>query len=241
MKAFLTRVLVFALPCVAIAQIASLQIKVLEGEGTAHPAGAHLSRPLTVQVMDDMGQPVAGAAVSFQLPQEGPGGLFSNGLRTDFAITGADGRATIQSIQLNRTGGQFPIRITAVKQLTRDLGEGLHAVVQARGGIVSFQYTNDNRPMRVAPAGLPEPPASVSPEAQALGRPSAERSTDITPTTTKMEPRSSKKWIVFAAIAAACAGAAVAVVVSRTTSSKPLSSPSSAATIGTPTITIGNP
>ena len=122
MKAFITSVLVFAFPYVAIAQIASLQITVLEGEGATHPPGAHVSRPITVQVTDDTGQPVAGAAVSFQLPPEGPSGLFSNGLRTDLAITDAAGRATIQSIQLNRTSGQFPIRITAVKQLTRDLG-----------------------------------------------------------------------------------------------------------------------
>jgi hypothetical protein len=224
---------------VAIAQIASLQIKVLEGEGAAHTAGAHVSRPLTVQVMDDMGQPVAGAAVSFQLPPDGPSGLFSNGLRTDLAITDTAGRATIQSIQLNRTGGQFPIRITAVKQLTRDLGEGLHAVVQARGGIVVFQYINDDRPTPVAPAE-PAPISMPSPQAAPRG-PSAERSADITPTTAKMEPRSSKKWIVLAAIVAACAGAAAAVAVSRASSKSSSTGPGSTATVGAPTITIGNP
>jgi hypothetical protein len=236
MKVFLTRALVFAFPCVAIAQIASLQIKVLEGEGAAHSAGAHISAPLTVQVTDDMGQPVAGAAVSFQLPLEGPSGLFSNGLRTDLAMTDAAGRASIQSIQLNRNGGQFRIRITAVKELTRDLGKGLHAVVQARAAINSFQYIDDNRPTPVAPATLAEPTAMAMPATS-----SAERSADITPTPAKMAPRSSKKWIVLAAIAAAAAGAAVALVVSRSTSSKSSSGASSTATIGTPTITIGNP
>ena len=238
MKVFLTRALVFAFPCVAIAQIASLQIKVLEGEGAAHPAGAHISRPLTVQVTDDTGQPVAGAAVSFQLPPEGPSGLFSNGLRTDLAITDAAGRATIQSIQLNRTSGQFPIRITAVKQLTRDLGEGLHAVVQARGGIVALQYTHDNRPAPIAPID-PVPLSAPSPQAAPDGS-SAERSADITPTPATMEPRSSKKWIVLAAIAAACAGAAAAVVVSRATKSNS-SGLNSSVSVATPTITIGNP
>src|ERR1700684_970005 len=151
MKAFLTRALVLAFPCVAVAQIASLQIKVLEGEGAAHPAGAHISRPLTVQVTDDMGQPVAGAAVSFQLPPEGPSGLFSNGLRTDLAITDAAGHATIHSIQLNRNGGQFRIRITAVKE-------------QARAGIVSFQYINEKGPVApVAPTVPVAPATSVEP------------------------------------------------------------------------------
>src|SRR6202161_187540 len=132
MKAFLTRALVLAFPCVAVAQIASLQIKVLEGEGAAHPAGAHISRPLTVQVTDDMGHPVAGAAVSFQLPPEGPSGLFSNGLRTDLVLTDASGRASVHSMQLNRTAGQFRVRITVVKE-------------QSRAGAVSTQYIGGNR------------------------------------------------------------------------------------------------
>jgi hypothetical protein len=55
-----------------------------------------------------------------------------------------------------------------------------------------------------------------------------------------MEPRSSKKWIVLAAIAAACAGAAAAVVVSRATKSNS-SGLNSSVSVGTPTITIGNP
>jgi hypothetical protein len=240
MKAFLIRALVFVVPCMASAQIASLQITVLEGEGAAHPIGEHISRPLTVRVMDDRGQPVAGAAVNFQLPPVGPSGVFSNGLRTDLVITDADGRATIQSIQLNRIAGQFPIRITTVKQLTRDLGEGLHAVVQARGRTISIQYNYANRPTPVAPVE-PSPTVNGSPAMQPEpAGPSAERSTEITPTTAKMEPHSSKKWIVLAFIAAACAGAAVAVVVSRPRSSTP-APPSPIVSIGVPTITIGNP
>jgi len=152
MKVLLRSALVLAFPCMAMAQIASLQIRVLEGEGAAHPAGAHISRPLTVEVSDELGQPVAGAEVSFQLPPEGPGGLFSNGLRTDFTITDASGRATIQSIQLNRIGGQFRILITAVKQLTRDLGNGLRAVQQARAMVISLQSINEITSTPAAPA-----------------------------------------------------------------------------------------
>jgi hypothetical protein len=242
MKAFLTRALVFAFPCVAIAQIASLQIKVLEGEGAAHPAGAHISRPLTVQVTDDTGQPVAGAAVSFQLPPEGPSGLFSNGLRTDLAITDAAGHATIHSIQLNRNGGQFHIRITVVKE-------------QARAGIISFQYINDKTPTPVVPATPAAPPVAAAPPASATppapAEPSAERSAEpiapapaehsagITPTTAKMGPRIGKKWIVLAVVVVVAAGAALAV--SRASSSKSSTVSSSVVSVGTPTITIGNP
>ncbi len=213
-----------------------------------HPAGAHVARPLTVQVTDDMGQPVAGAAVSFQLPPEGPSGLFSNGLRTDLAITDAEGRATIHSIQLNRDGGQFRIRITAVKD-------------RARAGIVCFQSINESRAMPIAPAAPPEPaapaeaaakgapvaPAGPSAQASPNVRPtepsaerSVERSPGITPTTAKMGTRIGKKWIVLAAVVVA--GAVAALAVSRSSSSKSSSNVSCSVTcVGTPTITIGNP
>ena len=241
MKAFLTRALVFAFPCVAVAQIASLQIKVLEGEGAAHPAGAHISRPLTVQVTDDTGQPVAGAAVSFQLPPDGPSGLFSNGLRTDLAITDTAGRASIHSIQLNRNGGQFRIRITVVKE-------------QARAGIISFQYISEKgaTPVAAAAPAAPaepsaersaEPPAAEPPPAEPpAARPSAtvERSPGITPTTAKMGPRIGKKWIVLAVVVAVAAGAA-AFAVSRGSGSKSSTVSSSVVSVGAPTITIGNP
>jgi hypothetical protein len=239
MKAFLTRALVFVFPCVAIAQIASLQIKVLEGEGAAHPAGAHISRPLTVQVTDDMGQPVAGAAVSFQLPPEGPSGLFSNGLRTDLAITDAAGRATIHSIQLNRDSGQFRIRITVVKE-------------QARAGIISFQYISDTRPTPVAPAAPAPPAAPAEPSAErSAGPPAAEppsaepaatvaRSPGITPTTAKMGSRIGKKWIVLAVVVVVAAGAA-AFAVSRAGAKSSSTVSSSVVSISPPTITIGNP
>ena len=212
MKAFLTRALVFAFPCVAVAQIAILQIKVLEGEGAVHPAGARVSRPLTVQITDEMGRPVAGAAVSFQLPAAGPGGLFSNGLRTDLALTDAAGRAGIRAMQLNRTGGQFRIRITAVKE-------------QARAGIVSFQYIN-------GPSA--DQPAAPVPEG------STARSPGITPTTAKMGRRIGKKWMVLAALAAG--GGAAFLGVSRAASGAQKSTASSSSvSVGAPTITVGHP
>jgi len=213
MKVFLAGALVAALPCVAIAQIAVLQIKVLEGEAAVHPAGARIARPLTVEVTDETGRPVAGAAVSFQLPPEGPSGLFSNGLRTDLVLTDASGRASIHSVQLNRTGGQFRIRITAVKE-------------QARAGAVSIQFIGEN--------GNPAPAA-----AQTASWAKA-KSGEITPTTTKMGSGSHKKWIVLAAIVAGGAGAAFAGVTRANAGSKSTVS-SSVVSIGTPTITIGHP
>ena len=238
MKAFFARALVLALPCVAMAQIAVLQIKVVDGEGAVHPAGARIAHPVTVEVTDETGRPVAGAAVSFQLPPVGASGLFSNGLRTDLVLTDASGRASIHSVQLNRTGGQFRIRITAVKE-------------QARAGAISTQYIAESRggtPAASAKAGAAAPaPATAQTGAQPTAQTGAEtpsqtkaKSGEITPTTAKMGSGSHKKWIILAAIVAAGAGAAF-VGVSRAAGSSKSTVSSSVVSIGTPTVTIGNP
>jgi hypothetical protein len=120
-------VLWISVAAVAPAQVAILQIQVVEGEGAVHAPGARSSRPLTVQVTDESGKPVTAAAVSFHLPEDGPSGTFSSGLRTDVATTDTRGRATIHTFQANRIPGRFQLRIIASKE-------------QARAGTVSFQY-----------------------------------------------------------------------------------------------------
>ena len=92
-----------------------------------HPPGARASRALTVEVTDETGKPVPGSAVSFHLPEDGPGGTFLNGLRTEVATTDSHGHATLHGLQVNRTPGKFEIRIVASKE-------------QARAGMVSAQY-----------------------------------------------------------------------------------------------------
>ena len=104
-----------------------VQLKVIEGEGTVYRTGTRATRGLTVLVTDEAGKPVANAAVSFRLPEDGAGGVFSSGLRTEVITTGADGRATVWGMQWNKTPGPVEIRITTVKD-------------QARAGLVSTQY-----------------------------------------------------------------------------------------------------
>jgi len=126
----------------AFAQVAILQIKVVEGEGTVHVPGTRSQRPLTVEVTDETGRPVTGAAVSFHLPEDGPGGSFANGLRTEIMITDAHGRASLHGFHVNRIGGRFQLRILASKE-------------QARAGIVSFQYVMETKgaaPVTAAPS-----------------------------------------------------------------------------------------
>lgn len=127
MKFILSTALLGAFAHLAVGQVAVLHIQVIEGEGAVNAAGARNSRPLAVEVTDETGKPVEGASVSFHLPDEGPGGSFGSGLRTDVTITDARGRANLHTMQLNRTPGRFAIRIVAEKE-------------QARAGMVSFQY-----------------------------------------------------------------------------------------------------
>jgi hypothetical protein len=111
----------------APAQIAILQIRFIEGEGAVHPPGSRIPRALTIEVTDEVGAPVAGAAVSFHLPEDGPGGTLANGLRTDVGITDTNGRVSLRGMRVNRIPGRFQIRIVASKE-------------QARAGVISSQY-----------------------------------------------------------------------------------------------------
>lgn len=102
----------------------------LEGEGAIHAAASRSDRPIAVQLSDETGRPLEGVAVSFRLPEEGPSGTFEGGMKTDIAITSADGRAAVHGIRWNRTPGSFQIRITAAK------GE-------SRAGAIASQYISD--------------------------------------------------------------------------------------------------
>lgn len=96
-----------------------LQVQVVEGDGMAYPPGSRAVKGITVRVTDEVGRPVAGAAVSFKLPEEGPGGVFQNNTKTELAATQADGRATVWGMRWGKAAGAVTIRITAAKGATR--------------------------------------------------------------------------------------------------------------------------
>ena len=91
----------------------SIQIVIVEGEGAINNVKERLNREVIVQVEDQNHKPVAGAAVSFFLPNDGPGGTFANGTNSLTTTTNAQGRAVARGIQFNDQAGAMQIRVAA--------------------------------------------------------------------------------------------------------------------------------
>lgn len=92
---------------------ASLQILIVEGEGAINNVRQRVNREPIVQVEDENHKPVAGAAVIFFLPNQGPGGTFANGTNTLTTTTNAQGQAVARGIRFNNQGGAMQIRVAA--------------------------------------------------------------------------------------------------------------------------------
>jgi len=103
---------------------------VIEGEGAVYEPSSRGSRLVSVEVTDETGRPVEGAAVSFHTPIDGPTALFANGLRTEIVQTDVRGRASIKGLQMGSAPGRFLIRIVASKE-------------QARVGALCSQYVSE--------------------------------------------------------------------------------------------------
>jgi hypothetical protein len=121
------------------ADFATLNLKVLEGEGMAYAPGSRATRGISIEVSDELGRPVPGVSVSFQLPDDGPSGVFLNGAKADIVNTGEDGRATVWGMRWSKTPGVVNVRITAAKQ-------------GVRAGIIVAQRL-DAAAVETAPAG----------------------------------------------------------------------------------------
>ena len=91
----------------------SLQIVIVEGEGAINNVKQRVNREPIVQVEDENHKPVAGAAVIFFLPNQGPGGTFANGSSSLTTTTNAEGRAVARGIRFNNQAGAMEIRVSA--------------------------------------------------------------------------------------------------------------------------------
>ncbi|MGA2433887.1 MAG: hypothetical protein ABSG25_01235 [Bryobacteraceae bacterium] len=96
------------------AQSLTLQIRVPPGDQSVRVAGARTAG-VAVQVIDPSGKPFPGVAVTFRMPDEGPGGSFGDGLNSAIVTTGPDGRAMSSPIRWGPLSGVCEIRVTAAK------------------------------------------------------------------------------------------------------------------------------
>ncbi|MEO5925313.1 MAG: hypothetical protein ABIR70_15940 [Bryobacteraceae bacterium] len=97
----------------------ALQLRVVQSEGAVYAAGSRATRGVIVEVTDETGNAVAGATVTFRLPDRGPSGQFASGNRTEIVSTGDDGRAEAWGMQWGSEAGALELRITAAKGATR--------------------------------------------------------------------------------------------------------------------------
>ena len=97
----------------ADAQTSTIKINVVEGQGAINNVQQHRAKEPVIQVVDDKGAPVAGASVTFQLPDGGPSGTFPDDNRVVTVQTDDKGQAVGRGLRPNQTSGRFQIRVTA--------------------------------------------------------------------------------------------------------------------------------
>jgi len=90
-----------------------LRILVLECDGAVNDTRSLTACQPRVRVEDENENPVAGAIVSFTLPQEGPGGFFPGKLRSLVLRTDDKGEVTASGLVPNAIEGPFRIRVEA--------------------------------------------------------------------------------------------------------------------------------
>jgi hypothetical protein len=93
-----------------------IHIVIVEGEGAINNVRQRVAREPIVQVEDENRKPVAGAAVTFLLPNQGAGASFANGARSLTLTTDSQGRAVARGLKPNNVNGRYEIRVNASHQ-----------------------------------------------------------------------------------------------------------------------------
>jgi hypothetical protein len=93
-----------------------INIVVVEGEGAINNIRQRTARDPIVQVEDENHKPIAGAAVVFLLPSQGPGGAFASGDRMLTVMSDSQGRAAARGLRANNISGRYEIRVNASYQ-----------------------------------------------------------------------------------------------------------------------------
>ncbi|MEX2299376.1 MAG: carboxypeptidase-like regulatory domain-containing protein [Bryobacterales bacterium] len=97
-------------------ETSKLKILVLEGQDAINNIRQRTARDPIVEVQDENNKPVAGAVVTFLLPDRGASGTFANGAKSLSVTTDAQGRAVATGLQPNGVEGQYQIRVSASHQ-----------------------------------------------------------------------------------------------------------------------------
>jgi hypothetical protein len=255
------------LPAVSPDQI---ELRIVSGSGAEFQPGSQQKQRLVMQVVNQDERPLAGVAVTFQLPDDGPSGLFGNGQRSIVAFTNDEGEASITGVKWNNTSGLVSIRVTAVKGMAHagtllpvrlSAGSGKPTVPAADGALQSDSPKRGSV-SAAAPAGQPQvaQPAAQSPHsasapsvdiqpgtlpaqsASAAPRQASERpAVTISGAPQGHSGLSGKKWLLIAAVAAGVAVGVTMVLLKKSGSSSSPSPGSNPLSIGTPTVSVGQP
>lgn len=90
-----------------------ISIRVVQGDGAINSIRMHRAYEPVAQVVDQDGEPVTGATVTFLLPATGPSGTFQNSGQSLTIQTDDKGMAAGRGLKPNGIAGQFRIRVTA--------------------------------------------------------------------------------------------------------------------------------
>jgi hypothetical protein len=110
-----------AQPRTPLPMVRSLRVIALAGDGENNDLERRTMAPLVVNVLDQNGRPVEGAAVVFRFPLNGPSASFSNGKKARTMRTNADGQAAAVDWMANNEVGRFQVHVTASRG--NELGE----------------------------------------------------------------------------------------------------------------------
>lgn len=116
LSVFLACLIAAPMPAQTPAAPTQINIVILEGEGAINVVRQRAARETMVQVEDQNHKPVAAAAVTFFLPNEGASGVLSNGSRSMTVLTDAEGKAALRVVRVNNVRGNMQIRVEASYQ-----------------------------------------------------------------------------------------------------------------------------
>lgn len=90
-----------------------IKIVVQEGQGAINNIQQRRAKEPVIQVLHEDNEPVAGASVTFQLPDSGPSGFFADDSKMLTVQTDEKGLAVAHGLKPNAIAGRFQISVTA--------------------------------------------------------------------------------------------------------------------------------